>query len=350
MNHASILLLAAACSLSAGCASNHRTQGLPPPARAATVAIDLLAVIDLPRGKTSETVSATWFDEPSRTLYALKDNEPLLVPFLFGSDFRSATAGAPIPLTGQPEAPWDGEGLARKGDTFLVIADEMVPAIQRYDAQGKYLGRLELPAHFGDHQQTSGHKGLESLSVAPSGRFLFSANEAALKCDGPVANPEMGTLIRVWRHALEPGAADAERAYLTEPLGLGMGGDMGVSDVAALGDDKLLVLERGYQSKYGNTVRLFLADFDTGQDTLNVEAVTPATPRMQKKLLLDLASLPSAGVTHPSPQPNPILDNYEALSLGSVRPDGRRLLFVTSDDNARASQVPRILVFWLTVP
>ena len=49
-------------------------------------------------------------------------------------------------------------------------------------------------------------------------------------------------------------------------------------------------------------------------------------------------------MTHPSTQPNPILDNYEALAIGPALADGRRLLFVTSDDNASASQVARVLV------
>lgn len=39
-----------------------------------------------------------------------------------------------------------------------------------------------------------------------------------------------------------------------------------------------------------------------------------------------------------------ITHNYEALSLGPSMPDGTRFLFVTSDDNASATQVPRILV------
>ena len=47
---------------------------------------------------------------------------------------------------------------------------------------------------------------------------------------------------------------------------------------------------------------------------------------------------------NPGTQPNPILDNFEALGLGPVTADGRRIIFVTSDDNARATQVPRVVV------
>ncbi len=34
---------------------------------------------------------------------------------------------------------------------------------------------------------------------------------------------------------------------------------------------------------------------------------------------------------------------YEALAVGPTLPDGRRLVFVTSDDNGSATQVARVL-------
>ena len=64
--------------------------------------------------------------------------------------------------------------------------------------------------------------------------------------------------------------------------------------------------------------------------------------------MIDLATLPSEGITHPGTQPNPILDNYEALAIGPALADGRVTLFVTSDDNGSAEQVARILV--LAIP
>ena len=100
----------------------------------------------------------------------------------------------------------------------------------------------------------------------------------------------------------------------------------------------------GYQSDIGNTVRLFRVSVAGAADVSSVAALGADTAALQKQLVVDLATLPSEGFTHPSTQPNPILDNYEGLSLGPTLSDGRRLLFVTSDDNAQAVQVARVLV------
>ena len=124
---------------------------------------------------------------------------------------------------------------------------------------------------------------------------------------------------------------------MTEPLGEGGStGDMGVSEIAALSDRSLLVLERGFQPGYGSTVRIYRVDFDEDADVLT------------KALVVDLSTLPSDGVEHPGTQPNPILDNYEALAIGPTLDDGRITLFVTSDDNGSDTQVARILV--LAIP
>lgn len=293
-------------------------------------AATLLAAFDLPRTGATQALSATWFDVETSTLFALQDTEPRIVPLAGSNDWKTWTPGSPIALTGRPDATWDGEGLARAGDVFYAITVETTPLLERFDRAGRYLGAVDLPPVFA--KQAPGNKGIESLSLAPSGKYLFAANEAALTTDGDVATKSKGTLVRILRRDLATGS-DEERQYLTEPLGAGTGGDMGVSDVTAISDDAMLVLERGFQSGYGNTVRIFAVEF--------------SSPPLTKRLVVDLATLPADGLTHPSIQPNPILDNYEALALGPTLADGRRVVFVTSDDNASAGQVARILVLAL---
>jgi hypothetical protein len=191
-----------------------------------------------------------------------------------------------------------------------------------------------MPATFSE--QATGNKGLESLAASPDGRYLFVANEAALISDGAKATKSAGTTVRILRRELDAGT-DVEKKYTTEPLGEGGAtGDMGVSEIAALSDHELLVLERGYQPDYGSTVRLYRVDFDEDRGVLS------------KRLVVDLGTLSRDGVSHPGTQPNPILDNYEALAIGPALEDGRLTLFVTSDDNGSATQVARILV--LAIP
>ena len=324
----------------------------PASAAAATVATasastaTLLALVELPRQELTATLSGAYFDAASRTLHLVQDRTPRVVALVASADFRSFTLGAPLALQARPGPTWDGEAVARAGDELYVVAIETAARIERFDRGGRYLGTLPVPARFATHALSN--KGLESLSVAPSERALFTANEAALDSDGPRASAGAGTLVRIAKLPLGQGVVE-ERAYRTEPLGAGEGGGMGVSDLAALSDDELLVLERGYQPGYGNTVRVFRVDLRSAPDVSQREALAADTPVLKKTLVVDLMALPREGVSHHSPQPNPLLENYEALALGPTRPDGKRVLLLASDDNASDAQRPRVLVLTLAL-
>jgi hypothetical protein len=302
--------------------------------------VAVYAVAELPRTEATQGLSGTFFDEATSTLFAIQDLRPRIVPLVAAPGFAAFSPGTPIDLTGRPVATWDGEGLVKRGSELFAITMETEPRLERFDMSGAYLGRVDLPARFAN--QAPGNKGLESLTLSP--RFLFTANEAALTDDGPVASKARGTLVRVVRLDVTAGTT-TEHAYRSEPLGAGAGaGDMGVTELLALTDDVLLVLERGFQAGYGNTVRIFRVDLGGAPDVSGVAALGDATPVVAKKLLVDIGALAPGSVTHPSPQPNPLLDNYESLALGPTIADGRRLLFLTTDDNASATQVARVLV------
>jgi hypothetical protein len=305
--------------------------------------VSLVASFDLPRQLTTQGLSAASFDEATRTLFTLQDHAPSIVPLAPSEDWKTWTVGMPIAVTGTPAGDtYDAEGLVHVAGGFYAITSETTPTLAKLDAQGKVLSTITLPAHYA--AQSAGNKGLESLSLSPSGRFLFTVNEGALVQDDTLSSKTKGTTVRILRHELAT-SSEREIAYRTEKLGAGTTtGDLGVSDVAALSDDVLLVLERGFQSGYGNTVRIFRVDLAGAPDVLAVHSVGPTAAVVPKTLVVDLAALPSEGITHPATQPNPILDNYEALALGPLLPDGRRLLIVVSDDNASEEQVARVLV------
>jgi hypothetical protein len=308
----------------------------------ATLEVSVHALVDLPRTSATQALSATAFDPATRTLYALQDSRPSIVPLIASETFDAFTVGAPLALTGRTTATWDGEGLVRDASGFVAVTVETGPTVERFDFQGKRTTGITFPSRFAS--QAVGNKGLESLTLSPSGRFLFTANESALTTDGVAATKSKGTTVRILRRELATGT-DVENAYRTETLGAGSApGDMGVSELAALSDDALLVLERGFQAGFGNTVRIFRVDFGTAASVQDTTSLSDATPVLSKTLVVDLASLPAGGAAPPAKQPNPILDNYESLALGPTLADGRRLVFVTSDDNAQASQVARVLV------
>lgn len=302
--------------------------------------VSVHAVFDLPRGARSRTLSALTGE--GTTFFALPDKDRRIVSLRANAECTEFEVGEGIALRGLPDPSWDGEGLARAADgSFFLVADETLPSLVHVDAEGSFLGKIAVPERYSN--QPSNNKGLESLSLSPSGSYLFTSNESALVEDGPAATKTLGTLVRLLRIEVASNAY-AQYTYRTEPLGAGSGGDMGVSDVLALGDDSLLVLERGYQSNYGNTIRLFRVNLAGARDVAAVAALGEEPEVLEKELVADVAALPPGATTHPAQQPNPLLDNYEALAFGPTLADGRRLLLLLSDDNAQASQVARMLV------
>jgi hypothetical protein len=116
-----------------------------------------------------------------------------------------------------------------------------------------------------------------------------------------------------------------------------------VPEVAATPDGRLLVLERGFTSGVGNTVRLYLADARRAADVGGTGNLTASGVRtVRKSLLADLVACPSLGATARQPQPNPLLDNIEGMAVTGHGKGGLRVLLV-SDDNQSAAQTTRFL-------
>jgi hypothetical protein len=244
------------------------------------------------------------------------------------------------PFTG---ADFDGEGitLSRKGDLF--IASETEPQVRRFSRKGKLVEELPVPQRFlvgpggGRTNQT-----FESLALSPNNRSLFTANEGYLVSDGETADGS--DRIRILRYE-DRGAGGFEPAeefyYLADP-------GLGVVEIVALSESELLVLERGFRSGFGNTVRVYRVSLDGAEDVSDVESLaTAGIEPLEKELLVDLADCPSSGATTPGTQPNPLLDNYESLTLGPRLPGGRRSLLIQSDDNFSAGQVTRVVALGL---
>jgi hypothetical protein len=302
--------------------------------------VTLLAWFDLPKDDPrSHDLSGLTWDAATGTLYAISDRTPWIVPLRPGPGRESWTFGETIPVT-IPEQ-WDAEGLALTERGFL-LSNEFGPHVYELNRAGQSEGELPLPAHFSRIRR---NLALEALSLTPDGRYLFTANEAALDGDGDPPTPDAGTTIRILRHDRETGA-QAEYAYRTDPVfAPGEGGDRGVVDMAVLSPVSLLVMERSFVPEIGNNVTLYRVDLTGAANVIDDDTLSPATPVVAKTRLVDLSELPDAGLPAPlQPQPHPILDNFEGMTLGPLLPDGRRLLFLVSDDNSRETQTPRLLV------
>ncbi|MEU1577474.1 esterase-like activity of phytase family protein [Streptomyces collinus] len=244
------------------------------------------------------------------SLAALSDRSSL-----FRLDARTLGPRSVTPLADETGAALDSEGLVVDRDGTYLVTSETEPSVRRYSRTGEILDRLPVPDDLRVSPAGRGQPNgtFEGLTLLPGGRTLVASMEYAL------AGDRADTVrFQTWtRHGSHFRLA-ARYTYRTDP-------GLGVPEIQATPDGRLLVLERGFTVGVGNTVRLYLAD-----------------PRhaMRKTLLTDLVTCPSLGATARQPQPNPLLDNIEGMTITGRTRSTLKVLLV-SDDNQNAAQTTR---------
>ncbi len=245
-----------------------------------------------------------------------------------------------------PESLIDPEGIAlvRSGKLFFssegdVIASPPVnPFIRQYNPAGEQTGVLPVPDKFipsGDGTAGIRHNlAFESLNVSPDKRYLYTANEGALAQDGPAANVDQTTLVRILKYELKPGLPVGEYVYVADavaeaPDPPGAFRVSGLVDLLAL--DKigtLLAMERSFSVGRGNVVKIYEvktrgATDVSGLDDLYDEATgTPADfVPVEKRFLVNIGDYVE------------VVDNVEGMALGPRMADGWYPLVLVSDNN-----------------
>ncbi|MDH6450365.1 MULTISPECIES: esterase-like activity of phytase family protein [unclassified Streptomyces] len=262
------------------------------------------------------------------SLAALSDRSAL-----FGLDARTLAPRKVVPLADENGAALDSEGLVIDRDGTRLVTSETEPSIRRYSADGRILDRLPVPASLqvAPAGRATSNQTFEGLTLMNGGRTLLASMEYALSGD------TTGTVrFQTWQRHGKSWQPAAQYAYRTDAAFLG------VPEVQALPDGRLLVLERGFTSGVGNTVRLYLADPRRATDTSGIENLTgqSGVRLIRKTLLTDIASCPSLGATAKQPQPNPLLDNIEGMVV-TGHEKGRLKVLLVSDDNQNAVQTTR---------
>ncbi|WP_406167881.1 esterase-like activity of phytase family protein [Streptomyces canus] len=262
------------------------------------------------------------------SLAALSDRSSL-----FSLDAKTLAPTSVVPLVDEKGAALDSEGLVIDRDGTRLITSETEPSIRRYGTDGTILDRLPVPASLqvAPAGRATSNQTFEGLTLMNGGRTLLASMEYALSGD-------TAGIVRfqTWRRHHGRFELAAQYAYRTDAAFLG------VPEVQALPDGRLLVLERGFTSGVGNTVRLYLADPRHATDTSGVENLTgqSGVRLIKKTLLTDIASCPTLGATAKQPQPNPLLDNIEGMAVTGVS-KGRLKVLLVSDDNQNAVQTTR---------
>lgn len=237
------------------------------------------------------------------------------------------------PYTG---ADFDGEGLVvERGDRTILATSEREPSIRRFRlSDGLQIGSLPVPARFQvvPAGEATANATFEALAVSKDGRSLYAGMEGPLAPDGPNRN-------RIIRYAGWPGhdyRPVAQYAYKTDP-------GLSLVELAVVDRDTLVSMERTFVAGVGNTIRVFTVSLRRAEDVTARASLADAPDNvfLQKKLLFDLVNCPPSGAVAKQPQPNPLLDNVEALALGGYLPGGKRQLYLLSDDNNGATQITR---------
>ncbi|MEU5751424.1 esterase-like activity of phytase family protein [Streptomyces sp. NPDC047829] len=238
---------------------------------------------------------------------------------LFRLDARTLEPRGALPLADEQGAALDSEGLVVDRDGTYLVSSETEPSVRRHSRTGEILDRLPVP----DALRTAPAGGarangsFEGLTLLPGGRTLLASMEYPLAGD-PADLVRFQTWQRTGRGDFRLGAP---YTYRTDT-------GLGISETTATPDGRLLVLERGFTAGVGNTVRLHLAE--------------RRGTALRKTLLADLAHCPSLGATARQPQPNPLLDNFEGMTV-TGRTGSRLDVLIVSDDNQSAVQTTRFL-------
>ncbi|MGW1808582.1 esterase-like activity of phytase family protein [Streptomyces sp. NPDC002078] len=263
------------------------------------------------------------------SLAALEDRSSL-----FSLDPRTLQPRSAVRLADEKGADLDSEGLVIDRDGTRLVTSETEPSVRRYSRDGRILDRLPVPSSLlvAPAGRATANQTFEGLTLLPGGHTLLASMEDAISGDST-------GIVRFQTWQRTKGGhfrLSAQYAYRTDA-------GLGVPEVQATPEGRLLVLERGFTSGVGNTVRLYLADLRHATDTSGLENLTgqPSVHLIKKTLLTDIAACPSLGATARQPQPNPLLDNIEGMTITGRDRAGRLRVLLVSDDNQNPAQTTR---------
>lgn len=234
----------------------------------------------------------------------------------------------------------EGERIIRDKETILTN-----PAIIRMGLNGQYIDTLPLPANLLMHATEKGPRQngvLEGMTFDNGFKTLYVNVEEPLYEDGPRADLAPNKAwIRIYQYNLKANKNTAQYAYLLDPVAYPATPATafkvnGVPDIFAIGNNKLLVMERSYSTgRLPCTIKIFEVDLSKAEDiSKNASLLTspPAKP-LTKKLLLNMDNL---GMH---------VDNVEGMCFGPTLPNGHKTLVMVADNNFQLFETTQFFLF-----
>lgn len=200
--------------------------------------------------------------------------------------------------------------------------DETAKTIGEYDpATGKRIRFLSFPDFLKD---SYGGYWFEGLTISGDGLTMWAANEEALKCDDTRSSYQKGTTVRLVKFTRATAKDDwqcvAMHPYTVDKwhnqYSYGSAGRRGISDLVALPDGSLLVMERELSSSAAGTgtwagfcVTLYLSIYRVTPEAMSAAPNVKDVPSLLNRTVsaVSKTSLWSDGVTW---------NNYEGFCLG----------------------------------
>jgi hypothetical protein len=269
--------------------------------------------------KTLVGLSGITYGGASR-YYVVADNSDRVYPI--GIDLKNDAGIAAVDL----KRPWtlakrgDFEGIALSASHASVFLSDESPAIGEFLLPGmRQMRALPVPEIF---KGVAANQGFESLTVSPDGNTLWTANERALVVDGNPQTPATPILsvtrVRLQRYDVRQDRAttpSGQFEYVTGGVH-DWGGQVGLCDLAALPDGRLLALERSAAQNFSGVgsirTRIFLVDTTGAEDISQVASLKDRPPGgVKKTLLFDGFVCGERGM------------NLEGLCLGPKLADGK---------------------------
>jgi hypothetical protein len=251
----------------------------------------------------------------------------------------------------------DAEGIRVGPDGNIFISDEYGPYIYEFNRQGARIRTIPVPAKFLiAHPSASGatelsentsgrqsNRGMEGLAISPDGQTLFGLMQSPLLQDGGLDNnfKRVGVNIRLLKLNLKTGAT-AEFVY---PLENGV--ENGVNEILAINDHEFLVIERdGAGGAAAKFKKIFYIDIKGARDVSKLRAL-PRTGSagfkpVSKTLFIDLLA-PEYGLAGEA-----FPEKIEGLAFGPDLPDGRHVLYVSSDNDLSSANPTWFYAFAIT--